>query len=144
MGEEGRGEHDWFEFRQLDMLRIVHTVLTDPWKPRIGFYGAGIDTNDLIGKGHLLCMFPKADRRTLKAFDQSWSRFSLMWDVFHPLGFMSQPLDDITAYYGEKIGMYFAFLGFYTKLLVVPAATGAISLTYCVIQAYACMYIPTI
>lgn len=118
------------------MLRIVHVILSDPWKPLIGYYGAGIDTAELIGKGHLVCMFPKADRKTLKKFDRNWSRFSLLWDFFHPLGFMTQPLDEIAAYYGEKIGMYFAFLGFYTKLLCIPALTGVISLIYCLIQGF--------
>lgn len=34
------------------------------------------------------------------------------------------PLDDIYAYYGPKIAMYFAWLDFYTRMLVVPSACG--------------------
>lgn len=35
--------------------------------------------------------------------------------------FRQQPLDEIRKYYGVKIGLYFAFLGFYTTMLV-PAS----------------------
>ncbi|TYZ65704.1 hypothetical protein PybrP1_002522 [[Pythium] brassicae (nom. inval.)] len=34
------------------------------------------------------------------------------------------PLADIYAYYGPKIAMYFAWLAFYTRMLVVPSACG--------------------
>lgn len=35
--------------------------------------------------------------------------------------FNNQPLDEIRNYYGVKVGLYFAFLGFYTSMLV-PAS----------------------
>jgi hypothetical protein len=37
---------------------------------------------------------------------------------------VTQPLREIRAYFGEKVGIYFAFVGFYTFALVVPAVVG--------------------
>ncbi|KAL4227959.1 Anoctamin-8 [Mactra antiquata] len=40
--------------------------------------------------------------------------------------FSPQPLDKISEYFGVKISMYFAYLGHYTKALVVPTVIGVI------------------
>ncbi|XP_003726602.1 anoctamin-10 isoform X1 [Strongylocentrotus purpuratus] len=42
----------------------------------------------------------------------------------HPDYFQRQPIEMIRDYFGEKIGIYFSFLGFYTKALFLPAAFG--------------------
>ncbi|KAK6169999.1 hypothetical protein SNE40_018498 [Patella caerulea] len=41
-----------------------------------------------------------------------------------------QPLDQIRDYFGEKIGMYFAWLGFYTNMLVPAALVGVFVFVY--------------
>ncbi|KAI3727299.1 hypothetical protein L1987_67112 [Smallanthus sonchifolius] len=51
-------------------------------------------------------------KQLLKCWALNW------WDL------TNQPLDDIYAYYGVKIAIYFAFLGMYTKWLFFPAALG--------------------
>ncbi|KAJ0890889.1 putative anoctamin [Helianthus annuus] len=51
-------------------------------------------------------------KRLLKCWALSWR------DLTH------QPLDEIYAYYGAKIAIYFAFIGMYTKWLLFPAAFG--------------------
>lgn len=45
-----------------------------------------------------------------------WARFSA-W-------YKSQPLDQIREYFGEKIGLYFAWLGSYTAWLLLPSIVG--------------------
>ncbi|TRZ01780.1 hypothetical protein DNTS_025603 [Danionella cerebrum] len=52
-------------------------------------------------------------------------RFLLYSEWAHPKNFYKmQPLDLIRKYFGEKIGIYFAWLGFYTFMLFLAAAFG--------------------
>ncbi|XP_051977070.1 anoctamin-6-like isoform X1 [Xyrauchen texanus] len=52
-------------------------------------------------------------------------RFLLYNEWAHPKSFYKmQPLDLIRKYYGEKIGIYFAWLGFYTVMLTLAAVVG--------------------
>eukprot|EP00281_Chroomonas_sp_CCMP1168_P022841 CAMPEP_0206223206 /NCGR_PEP_ID=MMETSP0047_2-20121206/6365_1 /ASSEMBLY_ACC=CAM_ASM_000192 /TAXON_ID=195065 /ORGANISM="Chroomonas mesostigmatica_cf, Strain CCMP1168" /LENGTH=707 /DNA_ID=CAMNT_0053646073 /DNA_START=132 /DNA_END=2255 /DNA_ORIENTATION=- len=37
-----------------------------------------------------------------------------------------QPIEDIREYYGEKIALYFVFLGYYTTMLWTPALSGGV------------------
>ncbi|ELW67377.1 Anoctamin-5 [Tupaia chinensis] len=53
---------------------------------------------------------------------QHWARFSYFYK--------EQPLDLIKDYYGEKIGIYFVFLGFYTEMLFVAAVVGLACFIY--------------
>ena len=41
-----------------------------------------------------------------------------------------QPLDAVRDYYGVKIALYFAWLGYYTTLLIPPAIAGLVVLLY--------------
>ncbi|XP_068442664.1 anoctamin-6 [Clinocottus analis] len=52
-------------------------------------------------------------------------RFLLYEEWAHPKSFYKmQPLNLIRKYYGEKIGIYFAWLGFYTIMLALAAVVG--------------------
>nr|XP_004650719.2 anoctamin-5 isoform X3 [Jaculus jaculus] len=53
---------------------------------------------------------------------QNWARFSYFYK--------EQPLDLIRNYYGEKIGIYFVFLGFYTEMLFIAAVVGLACFVY--------------
>ncbi|KAL9707566.1 hypothetical protein quinque_011084 [Culex quinquefasciatus] len=39
-----------------------------------------------------------------------------------------QPIDEIRDYFGESVGMYFSFLGFYTYALIVPTVLGLLQM----------------
>ncbi|KAG8224432.1 hypothetical protein J437_LFUL001382 [Ladona fulva] len=41
-----------------------------------------------------------------------------------------QPLDQIRDYFGEKFGIYFAWLGFYTNMLILPSIVGILCFVY--------------
>ncbi|KAM9753553.1 anoctamin-5 isoform 1-T1 [Menidia menidia] len=61
----------------------------------------------------------ESERYTLH---KHWARFFCF--------FKEQPLDLIRKYYGEKIGIYFAWLGFYTEMLLFAAIVGTICFLY--------------
>ncbi|PWA19397.1 hypothetical protein CCH79_00018414 [Gambusia affinis] len=58
-------------------------------------------------------------------------RYLLYKEWAHPKNFYkTQPLDLIRKYYGEKIGIYFAWLGFYTKMLAFASVMGLVCFFY--------------
>uniref|UniRef100_T1J757 Anoctamin n=1 Tax=Strigamia maritima TaxID=126957 RepID=T1J757_STRMM len=65
-------------------------------------------------------MFEGAYTRTL--LYQEWAR----WGCWYK----KQPLQLIRKYFGVKIGIYFAWLGFYTSMLIPPAIVGVLCFLY--------------
>ncbi|XP_049531072.1 anoctamin-10 isoform X1 [Anopheles darlingi] len=57
------------------------------------------------------------DKRRLKELRHRWTKPTA-----------PQPIDEIRDYFGESVGMYFSFLGFYTCALVVPTVFGFLQL----------------
>lgn len=45
-----------------------------------------------------------------------------------------QPLDDIKEYFGVKIGLYFAWLGYYTYMLLLASIVGVGCFIYSLIS----------
>ncbi|KAM6273942.1 anoctamin-5 isoform 2-T2 [Porphyrio hochstetteri] len=64
---------------------------------------------------------PKCDNERYTLY-MEWARFLRFYK--------EQPLDLIRKYYGEKIGIYFAWLGFYTEMLFLAAVVGLICFLY--------------
>uniref|UniRef100_A0A8C4GXN3 Anoctamin n=1 Tax=Dicentrarchus labrax TaxID=13489 RepID=A0A8C4GXN3_DICLA len=79
---------------------------------------------------YFVCMQSRYWKRSRDANCES-ERFSL---YKHWAGFLSffkeQPLNLVRKYYGEKIGIYFAWLGFYTEMLLFAAIVGTICFIY--------------
>uniref|UniRef100_A0A8C6P0F7 Anoctamin n=1 Tax=Nothobranchius furzeri TaxID=105023 RepID=A0A8C6P0F7_NOTFU len=69
---------------------------------------------ELVARGVIHQMFPLHEQRILNQLMTSWVQAVCE----------RQPLDDICDYFGVKIGMYFAWLGFYTNSLLYPAVIG--------------------
>uniref|UniRef100_A0A8C0AIN9 Anoctamin n=1 Tax=Bos mutus grunniens TaxID=30521 RepID=A0A8C0AIN9_BOSMU len=58
-------------------------------------------------------------------------RYLLYREWAHPRSiYKKQPLDLIRKYYGEKIGIYFAWLGYYTQMLLLAAIVGVACFLY--------------
>uniref|UniRef100_A0A673WU82 Anoctamin n=1 Tax=Salmo trutta TaxID=8032 RepID=A0A673WU82_SALTR len=88
----------------------------------------------LLNNGTYGSAFPLHDSRYWKPSRDSNSeseRFNLYthWAQFFSF-FKEQPLNLIRKYYGEKIGIYFAWLGFYTEMLFFAAVVGLICFLY--------------
>ncbi|XP_054910685.1 anoctamin-6 [Poeciliopsis prolifica] len=82
----------------------------------------------LLSSGVYKAAYPPHDCRfNVKSTVESCpnERYLLYKEWAHPKNFYkTQPLDLIRKYYGEKIGIYFAWLGFYTKMLVFASVVG--------------------
>ncbi|XP_034529987.1 anoctamin-2b isoform X2 [Notolabrus celidotus] len=92
-----------------------------------------IGINTLIAKGVYDSAFPlhdgdykvighieeKSDRQVLH---EEWARYSAFYKY--------QPIDLVRKYFGEKIGLYFAWLGVYTQLLIPASIVGIIVFGY--------------
>ena len=108
--------------------RIVEFILTgNRFLPEGGDeFAFGITR--LLSEGVYLAAYPLHDgtketpgsQRQL--LSQEWASLS-KW-------FKYQPLDAIRDYYGVKMGLYFAWLGFYTAMLIPPSLVGIFCFLY--------------
>lgn len=91
----------------------------------------GIST--LIAKGVYDAAFPLHDgdykvigdleeRTDRQVLHEEWARYSAFYKY--------QPIDLVRKYFGEKIGLYFAWLGVYTQLLIPASVVGIIVFGY--------------
>ncbi|XP_047246135.1 anoctamin-2b isoform X3 [Girardinichthys multiradiatus] len=91
----------------------------------------GIST--LIAKGVYDAAFPLHDgdykvtghleeRNDRQVLFEEWARYSAFYKY--------QPIDLVRKYFGEKIGLYFAWLGVYTQLLIPASIVGIIVFGY--------------
>uniref|UniRef100_A0A665WRY5 Anoctamin n=1 Tax=Echeneis naucrates TaxID=173247 RepID=A0A665WRY5_ECHNA len=89
----------------------------------------------LLSNGTYTAAFPLHDVRPARNAECESERYSLYkhWARFLSF-YKEQPLNLIRKYYGEKIGIYFAWLGFYTEMLFFAAVMGLICFTYGVLS----------
>ncbi|TDH65902.1 hypothetical protein CCR75_005367 [Bremia lactucae] len=98
-------------FAQKDRIRLAE-----------GIVERHINTDALESAGYLAGqMFALHDSKALHELRHSWA---LHWTMLY------QPLHKIRYYFGEKIALYFAWLEFYTKMLVFPAVAGLVTFVY--------------
>ncbi|KAM4552958.1 anoctamin-1 [Fundulus diaphanus] len=89
--------------------------------------------NSLLARGVYISAFPlhdgsftrrgrKDQRNDRQLLHEEWANYGVM--------FKYQPVDLIRKYFGEQIGLYFAWLGVYTQLLIPPSVLGIIVFLY--------------
>ncbi|XP_063053227.1 anoctamin-5 isoform X4 [Engraulis encrasicolus] len=117
--------------------RIVYYILS-----RCAYQNTTSQRNDkkgikrLLNNGTYTAAFPLHDcRYWTQSRDPNCEneRYSLYryWAQFFRF-YKQQPLDRIRKYYGEKIGIYFAWLGFYTEMLFYAAVVGLFCFIYAI------------
>ncbi|XP_005046559.1 PREDICTED: anoctamin-9 [Ficedula albicollis] len=92
-------------------IRVVHFILQNTVTSDLE------KLHDLMKKKVFETAFPlhknEEIRRILK---KKWARWRVM--------FKEQPIEEIRCYFGEKVALYFAWLGWYTYLLIFAALAG--------------------
>ncbi|XP_076268543.1 anoctamin 8 white walker isoform X3 [Rhynchophorus ferrugineus] len=112
-------ERQWLVLRLLESIRTNKDDLNSITNVNL-LEGQPIVPKCLTA-GLISQVFPLHEPSTLERLQQIWVR-----DIF-----AKQPLDEITEYFGVKIGMYFAWLGHYTTALSIPAFVGFIFWLFC-------------
>lgn len=119
-------EKDKF-FTQSMRSRMAYYILSRaPYETRRKIKKFGI--TKLLDGGVYKAAYPLHDCRfNVRSEEEGCpnERLLLYEEWAHPKSFYKmQPLDLIRKYYGEKIGIYFAWLGFYTLMLALAAIVG--------------------
>ncbi|XP_029318253.1 anoctamin-6 [Cottoperca gobio] len=107
--------------------RMAYYILSRaPYEIRGSIKKFGI--TKLLDGGVYKAAYPLHDSRfNVKSKEEGCpsERYLLYEEWAHPKSFYKmQPLNLIRKYYGEKIGIYFAWLGFYTIMLALAAVVG--------------------
>lgn len=122
-------------FKDADRSRMVWNILVrtrfDSTMPdRVGI-------KKLIKNGTYECAYPLHDELSTKNGDDegqnsaSTNRQFLYSTWARPFAFFNrQPLYDIRDYFGEKLALYFAWLGYYTSMLIPAAILGFFCVLY--------------
>lgn len=101
-------------FRTVDRIKIIMEILQSD-----ADWGAGLELYSLKSSGSLVTYYPLREHKCMRALDRDWMPWSIMpWE---------QPIDDIRDYFGEKIGLYFEFIGHYATWLLPLSVFGLIT-----------------
>ncbi|KAM4602610.1 anoctamin-9 [Polymixia lowei] len=97
-------------------IRIVHFILYHT------YINNGEDLKELLKKDVFETLFCLHERKKQKELKKNWARWSGL--------FTGQPVSEVKCYFGEKVALYYLWLGWYTKLLVPAAVLGIIVFLY--------------
>eukprot|EP00760_Papus_ankaliazontas_P001170 PhM_4_TR10409/c0_g1_i1/m.42736 len=108
-----------FQFEMPQRERTAERLLKTPWD----FGGCGVQIDEMIRSGILIQGFYPTHSNKLAANSglEEWARFRSIFTCKTPV---SQPLDAIRLYFGEKVALYFLWMQHYTMLLSIPALAG--------------------
>ena len=93
-------------------LKIINVMLRSP--KRDG--GCALELNQFLHKKKILAFFPLHDRRIATSIKEKiWN-----WGVFP----WSVSIEEMREYFGEKIALYYVFIGHYSLWLITPSIIG--------------------
>ncbi|NWX41574.1 ANO9 protein, partial [Steatornis caripensis] len=94
-------------------MRIVNFILQNTVTPDLE------KLHDLMKKKVFETTFPLHEKEEVREFlTEKWARWREI--------FCQQPIEEIRCYFGEKVALYFAWLGWYTYLLGIAAVVGLV------------------
>jgi hypothetical protein len=99
-------------FTKIVRLKLIYALLRESKLNG----GCDLELNSLLYKKDILCIFPLHEnekRNTLLL--KCKSIYTMPWDI---------PTFDLKEYFGEKLGLYYVFLGHYSSWLFIPAIIG--------------------
>uniref|UniRef100_A0AAV2LQ47 Anoctamin n=1 Tax=Knipowitschia caucasica TaxID=637954 RepID=A0AAV2LQ47_KNICA len=101
---------------QATRIRIVHFILHNTYT------NTGENLSELLKHDVFETAFCLHERKEQKSLGKKWARWTGL--------FTGQPLGRVKNYFGEKVALYYLWLGWYTKLLVPAAALGVVAFLY--------------
>ncbi|KAM8894779.1 anoctamin-9 isoform 3-T3 [Spinachia spinachia] len=101
---------------QTTRIRIIHFILHHT------YISNGENLKELLTKDVFETMFCLHEKETRTKLKKKWARWSAVCK--------GQPITDIQGYFGEKVALYYLWLGWYTKLLIPAAAVGVVVFLY--------------
>ncbi|KAL4642131.1 anoctamin-9-like isoform X2 [Arapaima gigas] len=101
---------------QSTRIRIVHFILHNT------FINTGEKLSDLMKQGVFETKFCLHEKNWQKDLKSKWARWTAC--------FKKQPISHIRNYFGEKVALYFLWLGLYTTLLIPAAILGIVVFLY--------------
>ncbi|XP_033912885.1 anoctamin-9-like isoform X1 [Acipenser ruthenus] len=97
-------------------IRIVKFMLDNT------FIGNGEKLHALLKEKVFEAVFPLHEETEQKKLINKWARWTAC--------FKQQPINEVRMYFGEKVALYFLWLGWYTYMLVPAAVIGVIVFLY--------------
>ncbi|CAL8294570.1 unnamed protein product [Boreogadus saida] len=107
-------EHNTMPFRT--RIRIVHYIVNHT------AISTGEDLRGLLKKKVFDARFCLHEKKKQRELRQSWARWTAC--------FQGQPITAVRNYFGEKVALYYLWLGWYTYLLIPAAAVGLVVFLY--------------
>jgi len=101
-----------FVFSELNRLRLIYYILKAP--KRLG--GCALELMELLKKEEILSMYPLHNKEENNAIlDNCLDKYTFPWQF---------PFPAIRNYFGEKVCLYFHFMGHYSQFLIIPGIVG--------------------
>ena len=112
-------------FRGVDRIKIIMSIL----ESAVHNDGCGLNLNRLCVEKAVLAVYPLHDDDELLMLQSKWiTAFAWPWN---------QPIERIKDYFGEKIALYFCWLGHYTTWLIGASVLGSITYVIVVLASLA-------